>query len=207
MNIETTDSRINAMVAAQAQQQNITSKQQPLSQSEPANKPETDNKAKSSDKVTIQVEISKNTLDTLQKVGNVSELLVSTAKNIRKTDEALTAGVTIIAQMKEQLSTIVKQFPPFPPESKDRMELLMSYSALQKQITSLMVPPPPPPVYEKVQHMWDNLFSNQSRTLQTPQLPANVPDSYVKAAAEQLNNLKDQVNLVQEAMGNSVKGI
>lgn len=207
MNIDATDSRITTIPAAQPHQQDLVAKP-PLSKSiEQAYKQDTDNKTKSTDKITIQLEIPRNTLDTIQRVSNVSDLLVSTAKNIRKTDEALSAGASIVAQMKEQLSTIIKQFPPFPPESKERMELLMSYSSLQKQITSLMVPPPPPPVYEKVQHLWDNLFPNQSITLQTPQLPVTVPDSHIKTAAEQLNNVSNQVGLIQETMGNSVKGI
>lgn len=209
MNIDaTSSSRIAAVAAPQTSIQNFTA-QQPKKPESEASKLEAPSatKAKNNDKVTIQLEIPQNTLDTLQRVGNVSDLLVSTAKNIRKTDEALTSGATIIANMKEQLGKIIKQYPPFPPESKDRMELLMSYSSLQKQITSLMVPPPPPPVYEKVQHLWDNLFVNQTKSIQTPQLPANVPDSHIKAASEQLNSLQSQVNLVQEALGNSVKTI
>ncbi len=207
MNIDATDSRITAIPTTQSPQQDLAAKP-PMSKSiEQVYKQDTDNKTKTTDKVTIQLEIPKNTLETIQKVSNVSELLVSTAKNIRKTDEALSAGASIVAQMKEKLSTIIKQFPPFPPESKERMELLMSYSSLQKQITSLMVPPPPPPVYEKVQHLWDNLFPNQSITLQTPQLPVTVPESHIKTAAEQLNNVSNQVGLIQETMGNSVKGI
>lgn len=207
MNIDATDSRIATIAATQLQQQDFAAKHPLSNPVEQTYKQDTDNKTKTTDKVTIQLEIPKNTLETIQRVSNISDLLVSTAKNIRKTDEALSAGASIVAQMKEKLSTIIKQYPPFPPESKERMELLMSYSALQKQITSLMVPPPPPPVYEKVQHLWDNLFPNQSITLQTPQLPVNVPNSHIKTASEQLININNQVGLIQETMGNSVKGL
>lgn len=207
MKIDATDSRVTAIAAAQAQLKSFSEQQ-----AKPVLKDDKPNdssalKISPNDKVTIQLDVSKSTLDTLQKVGNVSDFLVTTAQNIRKTDESLSAGAAIISQMKEQLGKIVKQYPPFPPDDRSRMEILMSYSGLQKQITSLMVPPPPPPVYEKVQHLWDNLFSNQSKTLQTPQLPVNVPDSHVKVAADQLNNLKNQIGLVQDALGNTVKGI
>lgn len=201
-----TDARVNAIAATQAQLKSFGEQQIKQTSAENPTKVEA-TKSKVDDKVTIQLDVSKSTLDTLQKVGNVSDFLVTTAQNIRKTDESLSSGATIIAQMKEQLGKIVKQYPPFPPDDRSRMEILMSYSGLQKQITSLMVPPPPPPIYEKVQHLWDNLFSSQSKTLQTPQLPVNVPDSHIKAAADQLNNLQNQVGLVQEALGNSVKGI
>jgi len=206
MKIDATDARINAIAATETQLKNFSDQKQVKDATATLSYNPDSSKATSNDKVTIQVDISKSTLETLQKVGNVSDLLVTTAQNIRKTDESLSAGTAIITQMKENLGRIVKQYPPFPPDDRDRMEILMSYSGLQKQITSLMVPPPPPPVYEKVQHLWSNLFPNQSQTLQTPQLPANVPDSHIKAAADQLNNLQNQVGLVQEALGNSVKG-
>ncbi|MBT1072714.1 hypothetical protein [Pelotalea chapellei] len=159
------------------------------------------------DKVTIQLEISRNTLDTLQKFGSVDDLLVSTARNVRQTNETLSEGAKLIDEMKVKLETIVKQYPPFLQGSTERIDLLAGYSGLQKEITSLMIPPPPPPIYEKVQHLWDNLFSGQSHSIQLPQLPNNVPDSHVKVVVEQLDSLKSQVSLVQEAMGNSIKGI
>lgn len=205
MKVDATDSRVNAIAAAQTQLKSFGESQ--VKQVSNDNNTKTDSsKTNTNDKVTIQLDISKSTLDTLQKVGSVSDLLVTTAQNIRKTDESLSAGAELVAQMRVNLGKIVKQYPPFPPDDRNRMEILMSYSGLQKQITSLMVPPPPPPVYEKVQHLWENLFSSQTNTIQTPQLPANVPDSHIKSAADQLTNLQNQIGLVQEALGNSVKG-
>lgn len=205
MKIDATDARVSAIAATQTQLKSYGEQQ--TKQVSHDNKSNTDtSKSNPNDKITIQLDVSKSTLETLKKVGSVSELLVKTAQNIRKTDESLSAGATIVAQMKESLGKIVKQYPPFPPDDRNRMEILMSYSGLQKQISSLMIPPPPPPVYEKVQHLWENLFSNQA-SLQTPQLPANVPDSHIKVANDQLANLQNQIGLVQEALGNSIKGI
>lgn len=202
MKVDSADSQI-AAIAAQSSLVNSSLKQQQLSQ-----EPQQSNTAdKTTDKITIRLELPKNTLDTLQKIGNIGDLLISTAKNVRQTNEALSTGAELIDKMKSQLEKIVKQYPPFLQDSKERMDLLKGYSGLQKEITSLMVPQPPAPIYEKVHHLWENLFSGQSHTIQVPQIPSDVPDSHVKAVVKQLDSLKNQVTLVQEAMGNTIKGI
>lgn len=157
------------------------------------------------DRVSIRVELPKNTVDTLQKMGNLSDFLNSVATSIRQTNEGLKATSSIVDDMKSSLDKIIKNYPPYSLESRERIDQLMSYSSLKKQIMSLMVPAPPTPVYEKIKHLWEDLFSGPNSTIQTPTLPLDVPDSHVKAAASQLNSLSDQVGLMQEALGNSVK--
>lgn len=156
------------------------------------------------DKVSIQIDLPKNTVDMLQKMGNISDFINSFAINLRKTNEGITAVNDIVQQMKASLDKIIKNYPPFPPESKSRMELLMSYSGLQKQIMSMMVPPPPHPVLDKVGKLWGNLTNGQT-IVQTPSLAADAPDSHVNAAAQQLDGISKQLGLVQEAMGSVVK--
>lgn len=156
------------------------------------------------DKVSIRVELPQKTVDTLQKMGNISDFLNSVATNLRQTNEGLTAANAITEQMKASLDKIIKNYPPFPPESKERMEQLMKYSSLQKQILSLMIPPPPQPTYEKVKHLWEGLTSGLGSSIQTPSLPQDAPDSHVKAASNQLDAISGQISLVQETMSNSV---
>lgn len=157
------------------------------------------------DKVSIRIEIPKKTVDTLQKMGNISDLLNSVATSIRQTSEGLKATSSIVEDMKTSLDNIIKNYPPFSLVNQERINQLMSYSSLKKQIMSLMVPAPPTPVYEKVQHLWEDLFSGPNNTIQTPTLPTDVPDSHIKAAASQLNSISGQIGLLQEALGNSVK--
>jgi len=118
----------------------------------------------------------------------------------------LKAATAVVDQMKQSLDTIIKNFPPYPIDSKERMEQLMSYSSLQKQILSLMTPPPPQPVYEKVKHLWEGLTSGIGSTIQTPTLPQDAPDTHVKAASKQLDSIYNQITLVRETMSNSVMG-
>lgn len=156
------------------------------------------------DRVSIRVDLPKNTVDTLQKMGNISDFLNSVATNLRQSNEGLKAANQIVEQMKASLDKIIKNYPPYPIDSRERMDQLMQYSGLQKQIMSLMVPPPPQPVYEKVKHLWEGLTTGIAGTLQTPQLPNDAPDTHVKAASKQLDAMSEQIGLAQEAMSNSI---
>ena len=158
------------------------------------------------DKVSIKVELPKNTADTLQRMGNLSDFLNSMATSIRQTSEGLKAASGIVENMKTTLDNITKTYPPYSLESKERIEQLMQYSALKKQIVSLMVPAPPTPIYEKMQHLWADLFSGPNETIQTPTLPQDVPDAHIRAASKQLDNVSNQITLLQDTLGNSVSG-
>ena len=75
------------------------------------------------DQVSLNITVSQRTLDTIQKLGEVSDVLNSMAKSLRSTDKALKASTEVITKMKEQLGKIVKNFPPFPLESSERRDL------------------------------------------------------------------------------------
>ena len=209
MRIEGNDLRLAAATATQMQNTGADKIVAPKT----AQQKETQNSTKEDaiqslggDKVSIRVELPKNTVDTLQKMGNISDFLNSVATNLRQSNEGLKATTAIIDQMKQSLDTIIKNFPPYPVESRERMEQLMSYSSLQKQILSLMTPPPPQPVYEKVKHLWEGLTSGLGGAIQTPTLSQDAPDSHVKAASKQLDAISGQIGLVQETMTSSIMG-
>lgn len=208
MKIDTVDPSIAARTVADIQR----AQQQPSPQKNPLNKTESTASVpivgeNQSEKVSIRLEVSRKTLETLQQFGQVGDFLNTMATNLRQTQEKLKASSEIIDKMKAKLDTIVKNYPPFSADSKERMELLMSYSGLQKEIRSLMIPPPPPPVYEKVQHLWQSLFAAQDGTIPAPELPTTVPDAHVKIAAKQLDALSEQIGVVKDALTASVKAI
>lgn len=62
---------------------------------------------------------------------------------IRETDSSLRLLGQKIDAMKAPLQAIVKNFPPFSQQDKARMQLLMSYTAIRKEIEHLTFPPPP----------------------------------------------------------------
>ena len=208
MRIEGNDQRLAAATAIQMQQTGVQQMLVPKSSQhqQDAQQASKENTVQSiaGDKVSIKIELPQNTVDTLQKMGTITDFLNSVATNLRQTHEGLTAASAIVAQMKTSLEKVIKNFPPYPIEDRGRMEELMSYSSLQKQITQMMIPAPPPPIYEKVQHLWDNLASGPNGTIQTPSVPQDIPGSHVTAASKQLDAISSQISLVQETMNNSV---
>lgn len=209
MRIEGNDLRLAAATATQIQstgtQQVVAPKSPQLQDAEKGARGDS-LQSLGGDKVSIKVDLPKNTVDTLQKMGNISDFLNSVATNLRQTNEGLKGVSEIVQQMKSSLDKIIKNYPPFAIENRERMELLMSYSGLKKQIQSMMLPPPPPPIYESVRHLWDDLTGNQAgNTVQTPTLPLDAPDAHIKLASRQLEAVSAQITLVQDAMGSSVK--
>jgi hypothetical protein len=208
MRVEGNDQRLAAATAAQMQQTGVQQVMAPKSsQQHDASNSSRVNTVQSlvGDKVSINVELPQNTVDTLQKMGNISDFLNSVATNLRQTNEGLKASSSIVTDMKASLEKIIKNYPPYSLESKERIDQLMTYSSLRKQIVSLMVPAPPPPIYEKVKHLWEDLFSGPRNTIQTPTLPPDAPDSHVTAAVKQLDVVSNEIGLLQESMNSSIK--
>lgn len=208
MRIEGNDQRLAAATAIQVQQSGAQQMLSPkAAQHRDAQGAGKENTVQSiaGDKVSIKVEISKNTADTLQRMGNISDFLNSVATNLRQTNEGLKSASAVVTDMKSSLDQIIKSYPPYSLESKERIAQLMNYASLKKQIMSLMVPAPPTPIYDSVKHIWDDLFSAPGNTVQTPTLPSDAPDSHVSAAAKQLDVISNQIGLVQESVVNSVR--
>jgi hypothetical protein len=208
MKIEGNDLRLAAATAIQLQQSGVQQMLVPKNaQQQDAQKAGKENTVQSivGDRVSIKIELPQNTVDTLQKMGNISDFLNSAALNLRQTHEGLTAVSDIVKKMKASLEKVIKDYPPYPIDDQGRMEELMSYSSLQKEILQMMVPAPPPPVYDKVQHLWESLTTGPGGTIQTPSVPQDIPQTHVQAAVNQLDSISNQINLIQESMSNSVR--
>lgn len=207
MRIEGNDPRLAAATAAQMQQTGVQQVLAPNAYQKgnvSGSKSETVQTI-AGDKVSIKVELPQHTVDTLQKMGNISDFLNSMAVNLRQTNEGLSAANAIAEQMKASLDKIIKNFPPYPIESRERMEQMMSYASLQKQIMSMMIPAPPQPMYDRVKHLWEGLTSGIGGSIQTPTLPLYAPDTHVIAAAKQLDVISSQIGLVKDSMRTSVE--
>jgi hypothetical protein len=98
--------------------------------------------------------------------------------------------------MQGNLTTIVKNYPPYPIDSMERRDLLMSYISLRKEIESLMVPPPPQPVYDKVKSMWAAMFAQngQIQASAVPPLENGSSDKQVQATSDLLGRTMQQLS-------------
>lgn len=72
----------------------------------------------------------------------INSSLNNAAVSIRTADRTMETIGKHISSMKSQLEIIVKNYPPFPPDSDERIRALRSYSAFRKEIDALTIPPP-----------------------------------------------------------------
>ena len=62
-------------------------------------------------------------------------------KSIRIADKAIGEIEANIEQMESEVEMFLKQYPPYPPGSEDRVKYLSRFAMLRKQIDQLSVPP------------------------------------------------------------------
>lgn len=141
-------------------------------------------------------------LDTVKAIEQMHARLNDLVKGVRQTNEHLNQAAEQVSRMQGSLMTIVKNFPPYPIESMERRELLMSYMSLRKEIESLMVPPPPVPVYEKVKTMWEAMFAQngQLQASAVPALESSSSDKRVQAASESLSRTMGELTQLSDAV-------
>jgi flagellin-like hook-associated protein FlgL len=84
---------------------------------------------------------SSKSRSSFQSFQAVNDSLNNVAMTIRTADNTMDSIGKIIDQMKSQLDIIVKNYPPFPQGSEDRVKLLESFNAIKRQIDQLTVPP------------------------------------------------------------------
>jgi hypothetical protein len=145
--------------------------------------------------------ITKN-LDTTRAIEEMHARLNERARGVRETNEALNQVTEKSTRMEQALQGIIKNFPPFPMESSQRQEILMSYVSIRKELEKLMVPPPPPPVYAHVKQLWDDLFSENGQILPTaiPRLDTASSDAAVKSGVESLTRFTEKIATMSSAM-------
>lgn len=155
----------------------------------------TQNSQQQADTVQLKSSAIAKNLDTVRAIEQMHSRLNELVKGVRQTNENLNKAVETVAQMQGSLMAIVKNYPPYPIDSMERRELLMSYMSLRKEIESLMVPPPPQPVYEKVKSMWEAMFAQngQLRAGSVPALDTSAGDKQVQQGAESLGRFSDQL--------------
>jgi hypothetical protein len=63
------------------------------------------------------------------------------ALRVRKSDQEIMRIDAQISNMKKELRVIVKNYPPFPPGSEERIARLRRFNSFRKQIEQLTIPP------------------------------------------------------------------
>lgn len=63
------------------------------------------------------------------------------AQTVREVTDALEHAQALVGAMREQVQILVKNYPPFPPGSEQRLQYLNSISALRQQLEAMNIPP------------------------------------------------------------------
>lgn len=200
-----------SMASMYQQQKSVDQVQQPQPEQQPtvareaeiassaalqAYKQQHQEKSAATDTVQIKSTVTLKNLDTVKAIEQMHAKLNDLVKGVRQTNEELNRAVDQVSQMQGNLMSIVKNYPPYPIESSQRKELLMSYMSLRKEIESLMVPPPPAPVYEKVKSMWSAMFAQngQMQASAVPPLENGSSDKQVQATSDVLGRTIQQLS-------------
>lgn len=115
----------------------------PSSRSSFVQNPQTDKQKPAEPVIADQVLVSEQSDARIGDIARQNERKNSAAAAIRRADEAARELGQTIDKLKEPLETIVKNFPPFAPQDKERVKLLRTYNAIRKEIDQLTLPPPP----------------------------------------------------------------
>jgi len=141
-------------------------------------------------------------LDTVKAIEQMHTKMNQLISGVRETNEQLAKAAEQVSTMQANLNAIIKNYPPFNLDSKDRQDLLMSYASIRQELIKMMVPPPPPPIYQQVQHLWDATLGQNGQMLASavPALENNSPDSMVQSAASQLTATADNLGALSSGV-------
>jgi len=162
--------------------------------------------AASSDRVQVTSTVTLKNVDTVRAIEQMHNRMNQQIKAVRQTNEAINQQADNIEKMTTTLNSIIKNFPPFPLDSKERQEILMSYTSIRKEILKMTVPPPPLPVYEQVKEVWKSVLgeNGQLQSGAVPALQTDSPDSAVRDAIGGLGRSAQSLATLSSAVTQSL---
>jgi DNA gyrase/topoisomerase IV subunit A len=89
----------------------------------------------------INKDVTENKNIELGDIFNIKSGLNNIAEHIRTVNNSINSAQSLVEKIKNDLKIIRKNFPPFPPGSEKRVQLLKNIQAFQKQINELTFPP------------------------------------------------------------------
>ncbi|OGT95801.1 MAG: hypothetical protein A2X80_03700 [Geobacteraceae bacterium GWB2_52_12] len=142
-----------------------------------------------SDRVKLTSTVTLKNVDTVRAIEQMHTRINEQIKSVRKTNEVINQQADGIEKLTTTLNTIMKNFPPFTMDSKERQEILMSYTSIRKEIMKMLVPPPPAQVYEQVKDTWKTVLAEngQLQPGAVPALQSDSPDAALGDAANELD--------------------
>ncbi|GEM_PF-5952414 len=123
------------------------------------------------------------------------------AQSIRKSDQALEAIDDYLGKMQSLVEGFVKQYPPFPPESRQQLDLVKQFNALWRLVKKLEIPPEkdvietgPIPEGRRQDHVLKaEDCRDPARWLGIDPLPRQIPDGRLEQSLEAVKNARGKV--------------
>ena len=157
----------------------------------------------------------------VDKLETIHSRFSSMARTIRVADENMGKIENYIDRMKAQLQRIVKNYPPFPPGSEERVKRLKNINAFRRLIDQLTIPPPNEEftaktvpdhdVVSKINYLQkvlseSNLHQTMHDELDIPQLPEGADDEALHAFIEKLGAAREMLRQMRrELAANAAK--
>jgi hypothetical protein len=117
---------------------------------------------------------------------------------IRSADRSLAVAETLLDRIFGEMQQVVKQYPPFPPGSEERVERLKTITALRKEIDQLTVPPVEKPWPETLSMFGipeeaEDADSGKSLKKTPREIPLEIPTLDRNATDEEIQDTADAV--------------
>jgi len=119
------------------------------------------------------------------------------ALKVRGADRTIGMIEKHVEEMKSTLEGIVKNFPPFPEGSEERIRMLKTFKALREQIESLTLPPPSN--QDDFKLMVDSAPVLPGEVA-IPELSESATDAEIYAAIDTLHVVKDRLEDMRSGM-------
>ena len=151
----------------------------------------------------------------VDKLETIHSRFNSVARTMRVADENMGKIENYIDRMKTELQRIVKNYPPFPTGSEERVKRLKSINAFRKLIDKLTIPPPNEEFAAKIMPDHDvvaktnysqkvlsesNLYQTRPEGLDIPQLPESADDEEVHAFIEKLDAAREMLGQMRSEL-------
>jgi len=170
-----------------------------------------------------------NSSSVLEKLSTAKAKANSVAQSLKTADETMENVGNIVDEMKQFLESAVKNFPPFPDGSEERVRLLRSFRGLRTLIDKLTIPPDASENTEASNSFsgetnnngWEIKIVNSESTyviksqeisagsngLDIPEINENSTYEEIVVAMEKLNDAKVSINSKRAALAEQVNNI
>lgn len=74
-------------------------------------------------------------------LANAKDDSARLAQSVRRTEQEMQQAAGLVKEMSQDVETILKNYPPFPPGNEQRLSYLNSVAGLRRQLESMTIPP------------------------------------------------------------------